>query len=158
MKTYHHIAILVTAVAGIFGAQSAIAQTPANIQTPVTAEQTLNPNDTFGSGDGRFKVAFQGDGNLVLYQGTGSSKVVLWSAGVQIGAPPPLQFPAKTVFQNDGNLVVYWQTNIVGSEFPVWESNTDGNPGAILDVQNDGNFVIKRANGTIIWSTNTCCH
>lgn len=131
----------------------AIAQT--TIQTPVTSPQALAPNDAFVSGDGRFKLKFQTDGNLVL---TKLNSTVLWAINKQIGAPPPLLFPVVTDFQPDGNLVVYWKNAVNTNKHPVWSSNTSGNPGATIDVQNDGNVVIKRANGQVIWQTNTCCH
>ena len=38
---------------------------------------------------------------------------------------------------------------------PVWASNTAGNAGAYLDVQNDGNVVINSASGSVLWSTGT---
>jgi len=34
-------------------------------------------------------------------------------------------------------------------------SNTDGNPGSRLLVQNDGDVVIYRADGTPVWATKT---
>jgi hypothetical protein len=37
----------------------------------------------------------------------------------------------------------------------VWASNTDGNPGARLILQDDGNLVIYRADGTPLWASNT---
>jgi hypothetical protein len=37
----------------------------------------------------------------------------------------------------------------------VWASNTAGDAGAYLDVQNDGNVVIYGASGTALWSTGT---
>jgi hypothetical protein len=35
----------------------------------------------------------------------------------------------------------------------VWASNTDGNPGARLVVQDDGNVVIYRTDGIARWAT-----
>ena len=40
----------------------------------------------------------------------------------------------------------------------VWDSATDGNPGSRLVVQDDGNVVIYRPDGTPIWDTGTCDH
>jgi hypothetical protein len=51
--------------------------------------------------------------------------------------------------QDDGNFVLYDQDNA-----PVWASNTDGNPGAYLAVQDDGNVVVYQ-NGSPLWATNT---
>ena len=45
--------------------------------------------------------------------------------------------------QTDGNLVLYDT-----SGQPYWDSNTQGNPGAFLNVQDDGNLVVYRAGST----------
>ena len=45
--------------------------------------------------------------------------------------------------QTDGNLVLYDT-----SGQPNWASKTQGNPGAFLNVQNDGNLVVYRAGST----------
>ena len=95
------------------------------------------------SADGRFKFIYQGDGNLVLYQGSTS----LWSS--ETGGTSP----GKTAMQGDGNLVVY-----NASSQAVWASHTAGNPGAYLVVQNDGNVVIYSSGASPLWSTGTCCH
>lgn len=55
------------------------------------------------------------------------------------------------VMQEDGNLVFYNASN--GT--PLWASNTAGNPGSYLAVQNDGNSVVYNANGTPLWASNT---
>jgi hypothetical protein len=51
--------------------------------------------------------------------------------------------------QTDGNLVLYGY-----SHEPVWASNTQGNPGAFLAVQDDGNVVIYRP-VIPVWATGT---
>jgi len=38
---------------------------------------------------------------------------------------------------------------------PVWASNTAGNPGAFLSVQDDGNLVVRDQNNNPLWATNT---
>jgi hypothetical protein len=52
--------------------------------------------------------------------------------------------------QGDGNLVIY----APGGQY-IWDSATDGNPGARLIAQNDGNVVIYRTNNTPAWDTGT---
>ena len=56
--------------------------------------------------------------------------------------------------QEQGNLVIYnaaWNA--------VWSTPTQGNPGASITMQNDGNAVIYAADGTTpLWHTQTCCH
>jgi len=53
--------------------------------------------------------------------------------------------------QGDGNLVIYGYYNAI------WASGTWGNPGAYLDMQDDGNLVIYLpvSYTTAIWATGT---
>src|SRR5262249_9062198 len=87
--------------------------------------QSLSPGMTLSSADGRFHLAYQGDGNLVLDQdGVGP----IWASGtggLSAGA---------TAMQGDGNVVIY-----DASGNPVWSSGTQGHAGAHLLVQADGN-------------------
>lgn len=55
--------------------------------------------------------------------------------------------------QNDGNSVLYesWR----GSDVPVWASATDGNPGASVVMQGDGNLVVYRGDGVALWDSGT---
>jgi hypothetical protein len=115
---------------------------------PPTGPSVLGPNEALQPGaqrvsaDGRFVLAFQGDGNLVLYQGS----TALWSTGTHgTGA-------TVAVMQGDGNLVLYSSAGA-----PLWASNTAGNPGAWLVVQGDGNLVLYSSSGTALWASNTCC-
>ena len=85
----------------------------------------LLPGQFRQSADGRFRLVYQVDGNLVLYQGS----TPLWGSGT---SGTELGF---AVMQGDGNFVVYDSTG------PVWWSGT-GTPGAFLVVQDDGNTVI----------------
>jgi len=57
------------------------------------------------------------------------------------------------VMQRDGNLVVYTSEGRV-----LWESRTDGNPGAGAVMQRDGNFVIYSTTGRALWETGTDGH
>src|SRR5215831_1176391 len=100
----------------------------------------LLPGQGRQSGDGRFLLVYQVDGNLVLYQGSNP----LWATGTY-GTTPGF-----VSMQTDGNLVVY---NSSGR--PVWASNTWGHPGAGLVVQNDGNTVIYSTGSSPLWATNT---
>ena len=115
-------------------------QNYANVKTDIA----IFPNSGVHSGDGRFELYFQPDGNLVLYRNDGSS---LWSSStVGSGA-------TQAYFQSDGNLVLYNQ-----SGQSVWHSNTYNYPCAQLYVQNDGNAVIKSVDGQIVWQTGTGGH
>ncbi len=97
--------------------------------------QILHRGTQLVSHNGRFRLDFQSDGNLVLYDRTQA----IWSAGTQHRGGQRL------VMQRDGNLVMY------GPNGPVWATNTSGNPESYLKLQDDGNLVIYRP----VWSTKT---
>lgn len=78
----------------------------------------------------------QKDGNLVLYQ----DYQPVWFTGTSDKGK-------KLVMQTDGNLVFYSENN-----FPIWFSNTGGNPGAYMSLQLDGNLVVYSASGAPLWS------
>jgi hypothetical protein len=54
--------------------------------------------------------------------------------------------------QTDGNFVVYDAFNIAR----YW-SDTHGNPGARITLQNDANLVIHNTSWGVIWNLGTCC-
>ena len=106
------------------------------------AIETLIPQQSIFSNDGRFELRFQTDGNIVLYFGA----TVLWSSGTANGEGMVLGM------QGDGNLVLY-SPDLTS----LWASGTSGYAGAFLRVQDDGNVVIYQG-GVARWATNTCCH
>jgi len=62
----------------------------------------------------------------------------------------------RLYMQADGNLVLLRKSSrVTGSFYPVWSTNTSGNPGARLQVQDDGNVVLVAPGERAIWSTNT---
>jgi hypothetical protein len=88
------------------------------LSTPALARDTLGRGETLLRGqelvshNGRFRLSFQTDGNLVLYGGSQA----LWSSRT------PNKGGQRLVMQRDGNLVMY------GPNGPVWATNTSGNP------------------------------
>jgi hypothetical protein len=104
--------------------------------------QGLTVGQSLSSCDGRFALAMQYDGNLVLYQG-GSA---LWATNswgsTGYGA----------VMQNDGNFVLY-DVN----QGALFASNSWGQPGNTIALQDDGNLVVYNASGGPVWASNTCC-
>jgi hypothetical protein len=58
--------------------------------------------------------------------------------------------------QQDGNFVLYDRhvNHGGGLGTPVWSTNTWGNPGAYLGMQNDGNLVVYLG-PTPLWASNT---
>jgi hypothetical protein len=77
---------------------------------------------------GAYKLIFQGDGNLVVYD---QNMAPVWFSGTaNIGA-------TQAVMQGDGNFVI---SNAAGQ--PLWYTGTGGFPGAYAQIQANGNFVI----------------
>ena len=143
-------------------------QTPAT--PPVGGAIVIQPGGEFHSGDDRFHLKMETDGNVNLRFGTN----ILWSSNT--GPKYHGQWPQKWItvacqlqFQSDGNLVIMGITctdnglptraiTTYNQWQPLWSSGTYGNNLAIIDVQNDGNVIIKKSNGQVLWTTNTCCY
>ena len=104
-------------------------------------DQSLYGDQSVLSPDGRFRLTYQTDGNLVLYRW---DDVPLWASGTW-GTNP-----GQAVMQSDGNLVVYQS-----SGRPIWASGTAGFAGAYVSVQNDGNLVIYGSSGAPLWASGT---
>jgi hypothetical protein len=88
------------------------------------------------SNDGRFKLTFQSDGNLVLRNEFGQ---ITSQTGIV------MTNPGKTVLQADGNFVV---SDASGTVY--WSSGTWGFPGAYLVLENDGRLRLYSSGGTVI--------
>jgi len=99
--------------------------------------EELKKGDNLTSANGRYKLIFQTDGNLVLY---GRGYRALWSSNTQ-GRPVE-----KCIMQTDGNLVLYLR----GGQ-PVWNSKTYRFPGSFLWLRDDGNLILYYP----VWSTGT---
>ncbi|MDX2012929.1 MAG: peptidoglycan DD-metalloendopeptidase family protein [Myxococcaceae bacterium] len=115
------------------------APTPAPGCGRLKAGQSIGVNQSVPSCDGRFVLVMQGDGNLVLYQGSRA----LWATMTQGRGG------AVAAMQGDGNFVVY---TAGGSS--LWHTHTYRYPGAWLAVQNDGNVVIY-SGSTPRWASHT---
>jgi hypothetical protein len=99
----------------------------------------LLPGQTLKSTGGRYRLLYQTDGNLVLYDD--QNNVALWSTattGTRAG---------QALMQTDGNFVLYDATGA-----PQFNTATAGNPGARMVVQADGNVVIYRTDGRPVWN------
>ena len=83
------------------------------------------------SPNGQITLRLEQDGDLALYDGKSASSPI-WSSNTAGITPLALQM------QNGGNLVLYDINRNV-----VFSTETDGNPGALLFVEDDGYIVIK---------------
>ncbi len=86
----------------------------------------LGRGERIASGNSRFTLILQEDGNLVLY---GPDRA-LWATGTDG------REGRAAIMQPDGNLVLY------GPQGPLWASGTAGRAVAELVVQDDGNLVL----------------
>jgi pimeloyl-ACP methyl ester carboxylesterase len=99
--------------------------------------EQLSPGQSRTSANGQFELAYQGDGNLVLYRI--SDGYPLWATNTFT--------PGVVEMQHDGNLVIYSNAGTA-----IWWTGTVGYPGARLAVQSDSNLVIYDYYGFPIWS------
>lgn len=97
------------------------------------------PGTEIVSTAGRYRFCYQGDGNLVLYDG----RIAIWASNTAG------RLPGVCNLQGDGNLVVY-----IPGGHPVWALNTR-TAGSHLIVQDDGNVVIYTSYNQPVWATNT---
>ena len=116
---------------------------PASLQSLGTdrlyAGHFIYPGQFIQSGDRRYVLLLQGDGNLVLY---GPGYHVLWNAGT--GG----QAIRYGVMQGDGNFVLY-RTD--GS--PAFNTRTGSTAANRLVMQGDGNLVLYDAAGKYYWAS-----
>jgi hypothetical protein len=90
---------------------------------------------------GRYRLVYQSDGNLVLYDS--SDGTAQWNSGT--GGTSA----GQVAMQSDGNVVVY---DAQGTAH--WTTNTAGNANATLVVQSDGNLVVYSSGGQAVWNRN----
>src|SRR4051812_7279647 len=93
---------------------------------------------SLASADGRYRLVYQTDGNLVLYDG--ATGLALWWSGT-VG-----EDPGQAVMQDDGDFVVY---DADGT--PVWWAGTAGYPSAHLVLQDDANLVVYAPGDVPAW-------
>ena len=90
---------------------------------------------------GPFTLLMQGDGNLVLYNGSITAAHAMWATGTNNGFGV-----LRLVMQGDGNLVLYTPSNSA-----VWASHGSGS-NAYTVLQGDGNLVTI-SNGRPVWAS-----
>ncbi len=103
--------------------------------------QRLRINEQLVSGNGRYFLLMQSDGNLVLYRT--ENHHALWATNTRG------RDVMHASMQTDGNFVLY---NFAGRA--VWASNTAGRRNSYLIMQNDGNLVIYQPD-VPVWASGT---
>ncbi len=111
----------------------------------------LLPGQSLVSPSGRFELAFQKEGNLVVYNNDVAARdKALWDTRACVGKG------AKAYLQSQGNFVVYDASHtdkVAGGV--CWASDNGGKGGAYIVMQDDGNLVIYTAGGKAVWSSGT---
>lgn len=104
--------------------------------------QDLIRNDRLVSENGKYRLVFQEDGNLVLYNNQDDA---MWNSGTSN------QGGQIAKLQEDGNFVIYAEGGRL-----LWNTDTDGLSISNLLLQNDGNLVLYGSNGEDhLWQTRT---
>ncbi|MCC6070112.1 M4 family metallopeptidase [Massilia sp. GCM10020059] len=147
---------LITASRDLFGADSAEEQAVWNAMRGINvgpawtaaascglleSGRQLHGQSAISSCNGRYALAMQVDGNLVLYRHPGSA---LWNSGT--GG----HHGAYAAMQVDGNFVVQ-MTGMRAPDAVLWHAGTWQYPESSLEVANDGNLVVRAANGLPLW-------
>ena len=109
---------------------------PALFSGSVPVGTVLRAGAVLRSVDGSTELRHQTDGHTVLYE----KGEAVWWTGVRV---------ETFNVQADGNLVGYLDG------IPLWESNTDKSGAARLQMQDDGNLVLVKADRTPVWNTKT---
>jgi hypothetical protein len=100
-----------------------------------------------------YRLTMQTDNNLVVY--TNANINLLYNrAGIPIWATTTANSCAvRAIMQTDGNFVLY-KTKISSAPiYAAYSSNTQGNPGSWITMQDDGNLVIYAPNGRALWAS-----
>ncbi len=106
----------------------------------VRVGEWLAPGQAVSSPNGRYALAMQADGNLVVYQ---DGFDALWASGTNGNGG------ANATVQVDGDFVVY-----SAGGGALWSSQTSGQTSApLLLLQDDGNAVLYGENA--VWATGT---
>ena len=128
--------------------------TPSPVPAPPThghgthimlAGDRLYPNDYLISQNGLWKLKYQTDGNLVLYNAAETQaywETFTWNTGQAAG---------YLTLQTDGNLLMVGNPDIGA----YWATNTYVHPDATFFIQDDRNLILADANGNLLWTPNT---
>jgi hypothetical protein len=93
------------------------------------------------SRNGQFRLVYQDDGNLVVYEMVAGREHPIWHTATHNTEP------GRFVMQGDGNAVVYSRSNQ-----PVWNSQTNVGSGYWLSLEDDGRLLI-RSNSCQVWAS-----
>jgi hypothetical protein len=132
--------VVLWAVLILGGAHAAAACGPVNLRpVPPNGGVVVRPGTSWSLCSG-YRVAFQTDGNLIVYN---RQDTAVW------GTNTYGHHATALVMQPDGNLVIY------AGAMALWDARTFNHPGAFLAIQEDGNVVIYGPDRQPLWATYT---
>ncbi|KTB72916.1 MULTISPECIES: putidacin L1 family lectin-like bacteriocin [Pseudomonas] len=119
--------LVVLDIRALWSSNGRLAFTPGAFDAKVlNADQSMQIAVPYPAGE--FKLIFQADGNLVVYD---RDMKAVWNAGTHNKGA------TRAVMQSDGNFVIYTDAGVA-----IWNTGTQGNPGAYAQIQSNGAFVI----------------
>jgi hypothetical protein len=109
-------------------------------QSPATyfPSQWSKSSTVLKSPNGQYRLIYQSDGNLVIYQ---EGNIAIWNTVTQGKASNSLKF------QTDGNFVLY------GNSGAIWNAGCQSKGGNYITLQDDGNLVIYTAQNIPVWNS-----
>lgn len=112
----------------------------------ITAPDLIQRGDVISSFKARLRFNDL-TGNLVVHD---ENEVEIWSTGLD----PEIELKAvRAEFTSDGELLL---PNTEGDVlWPPENERLGSHPGAVLVVQTDGDVVIRAADGSVLWHTDT---
>lgn len=140
--------------AGAGTASNSATATPRTDTLDASASLTAGAaSSTLYSTNGRYRAIIQGDGNFVVYDTQPTNWVALWSSGTQCSTACRVRLINGTTsgggymrLETTGGTLV----RLINGSPDTWAGM-----GSRLVMQNDGNLVLYRADGTFSWSTFT---
>jgi len=132
------VVVTVSVSDGRGGSASSAVTLQVVLRDKLPAGARLVPGQSLISADGRYRLVYQADGNLVLYDDV--ERTAPWSSGT------PGLTAGQVVMQTDGNFVLY-----DGANRPRWMSGTPAYANTKLVLQTDGNLVVYTPDGQAPW-------
>ena len=123
------------------------------MQCDLISDHWLAPGKMLVSPKGAIRLRFQSSDGYLILECLDDSQLPeevfrpYWHNGVRVS--PENVAGAKAMMHSDGNFVVSFPSTAV-----TWSTGTNGNPGAFLRCQDDGNLVVYSQDRQPLWASN----
>jgi prepilin-type N-terminal cleavage/methylation domain-containing protein len=153
-NTTYTVRIRAVNAAGAGTASNSASATPRTDTLDADASLTAGAaSSTLYSTNGRYQAIMQGDGNFVVYDTQPTNWVALWASGTQCATTCRVRLVNGTT--SGGGYMRLETTTGTLVQLINGSPDTWAGMGSRLVMQNDGNLVLYRADGTFSWSTFT---